>query len=108
MSTKEAKILTIIVLILSLPAAIDDLRDVLHVTGSLVRWMDLGVELGLSYPTLKTIEVEQRERVRECLREMLVAWLKKKDNVSKVGEPSWRALKTALRSIGEEDIADKL
>ena len=95
-------------LIVSSPAAIDDLRDVLRVTGSLVRWMDLGVELGLSYSTLKTIEVEQREKVRDCLREMLVAWLQKRDKVSTVGKPSWRVLEDALRSIGEEEIAEKI
>ena len=93
---------------MSSPAATDDLRDVLRVTGSLIRWMDLGVELGLSYFTLKAIQVEQREKVRDCLREMLVAWLQKSDKVSTVGEPSWSVLQTALRSIGEEDIADKI
>ena len=52
-----------------------DLRDVLHVTGSLVRWMDLGVELGLSYSTLEAIEVERCKRVNGYRRDMFVAWL---------------------------------
>ena len=95
-------------LILSSPAAIDDLRDVLHITGSLIRWMDLGVELGLSYSTLKTIQVEEREKVRDCLREMLVAWLQKRDKVSTVGEPSWSVLRAALRMIEENELADSI
>ena len=93
---------------LSLPAAIDDLRDVLNVTGSLVRWIDLGVELGLSYPTLVAIEVERCKRVDDCRRDMFAAWLQMRDKVSTVGEPSWWVLKTAMRNIGEEDIADKI
>ena len=95
-------------LILSSPAAIDDLRDVLHVTGSLVRWMDLGVELGLSYSTLVALEVERCKRVNDCRRDMFAAWLQMRDKVSTVGEPSWRVLKAALKNIGEEDIADKI
>ena len=57
---------------MSSPSAIDDLKDVLHVTGSLVRWMDLGVELGLSYSMLEAIEVEWCKRVRDCRRDMFV------------------------------------
>ena len=95
-------------LILSSPAAIDDLRDVLHVTRSLKRWMDLGVELGLSYSTLEAIEVERSKRVNDCRRDMFVAWLRMRDKVSAVGEPSWSVLQAALRRMGEKGIADRI
>ena len=94
--------------ILSLPEAIDDLKDVLHVTDSIVRWKDLGLQLGLSYSTLEAIEMERCKKVNDCRMDMFVAWLRMKDKVSTVGEPSWRLLKFALRKVGEDDVADKI
>ena len=93
---------------MSSTTAIDNLRDVLRVTGSLVKWMDLGLELGLSYSTLEAIEVERCKRVSDCRRDMFAAWLQMRDDVSTVGEPSWRVLKTALKNIKEKDVADKI
>ena len=66
------------------------------------------MELGLSYPTLESKEVERSRRVNDCRRDMFVSWLRMRDNVSTVGEPSWRVLKVALMSIGEDDVAKKL
>ena len=57
---------------------------------SLHEWMDLGVEMGLSYSTLEAIEVERCKRVNDCRRDMFATWLQMRDKVSTVGEPSWK------------------
>ena len=49
----------------------------------IIKWCDLGVHLGLSHTTLQAIEIERRERVEECKREMLVAWLRSDTNFTK-------------------------
>ena len=38
-------------------------------------WYDLGLHLGLKYFALQEIEQDYR-KVRECIRNMLIAWLK--------------------------------
>ena len=40
------------------------------------QWFPLGIHLGLSHPTLKTIEENQRGQVERCRIDMLDAWLK--------------------------------
>ena len=64
-----------------------------------VNWKDLGLALGLLYPTLQTIEIEQRGRKNKCMREMLAAWLQQQYNVSQHGIPSWSVLQTALMRL---------
>ena len=39
-------------------------------------WCNLGIYLGVEPTVLKTIEIDQRGRVEDCKREMLVAWLR--------------------------------
>ena len=39
------------------------------------QWRELGVQLGLNYFTLREIEKDRRE-VKECMIDMLAAWLK--------------------------------
>ena len=46
-------------------------------------WFNLGVYLGVPYATLKKIEREQEKRVEDCKREMLVAWLKSSEVLTK-------------------------
>ena len=91
-----------------LPTAVNDLRKVLAALRSLVHWFNLGLELGLHHSTLECIQQEQRERVGDCRREMLTAWLRQRDKVLEVGVPSWRVLETALRRMGEIEIAEEL
>ena len=79
-------------------AVIRDLND----------WMDLGLQLGLLYPTLTNIEIYRRGRPSECRIDMLSAWLKQQDNVSQKGVPSRSVLRAALQSIGEHEIADRI
>ena len=66
------------------------------------KWQHLGLYLGLSYSILKKIEIQQRERVHDCIREMLATWLQQ--SVS----PSWSTLKTALKQMGENELADTI
>ena len=84
---------------------IDDLVDVKRFLKSVVDWQSLGLELGLLYPTLKMIKKEQHGDISDCAMEMLAAWLQQQDNVSLKGVPSWSVLRTALRSIGENELA---
>ena len=58
------------------------------------QWFNLGLQLGVPYHTLKIIEREQRERVEDSKREMLVAWLQGQGGVT-----SKQFLLTALRKI---------
>ena len=39
---------------------------------------------------------------------MIAAWLNREDNVLKVGVPSWSVLKSALRKIKENSVADQI
>ena len=71
-------------------------------------WKTLGLELGLLYPTLDRIEVEQHGMIDKCKTKMLAAWLQKEDNVSQYGVPSWSTLQTALRNIGEDKLVSEI
>ena len=75
---------------------------------NLIDWQSLGLELGLLYPSLKRIEKEQRGDIDGCMREMLAAWLQQQDNVANKGAPSWSVLQTALRGIGENELASEI
>ena len=75
---------------------------------NLVDWQSLGLELGLLYPTLKRIKKEQHGDINDCMMEMLEAWLQQQDNVTHKGVPSWSVLQTALRGIGENELASEI
>ena len=91
-----------------LPAAIDDLFEVKMFLKDLVDWQSLGLALGLRYSTLTKIKTDQREKTDECKMEMLAAWLQQQENVPQKGVPSWQMLQTALRRMGENQLADKI
>ena len=55
-----------------------------------VRWRDIGIALRLKQGDLDTVETLACPR--KCLSEMLTIWLRKKYNVEKFGEPTWRRL----------------
>lgn len=82
--------------------------EVMKSIKSVSNWLSLGLELGLLYYTLKRIEKEHRGRTDECMIEMLAAWLQQEDNVSQRGVPSWSTLQTALRNIGENELASMI
>ena len=88
-----------------------DIADLAHVKRFLKNvndWQSLGLELGLIYPTLKRIKKEQQGDMKDCMMEMLEAWLQQQDNVSQVGAPSWRVLQRALNHIGENELANEI
>ena len=93
------------VTVVLLYTGIDDLFEVQKLVKQVVNWKDLGLALGLLYTTLQTIEREQHERKNDCVREMLAAWLQRRD---KCGIPSWTVLQTALREIGENELANEI
>ena len=89
-------------------AGIGQLVDVKNVLKRVNDWLNLGLQLGLLYPTLEQIETDSRGIVELCKTKMIAAWLKRQDNVLNVGVPSWSVLQTALREIGEVEVANEL
>ena len=90
-----------------LSAAIGDLFEVMMFLKNLNGWINLGLALGLLYPTLEILE-RDNDTCDDCKRKMLAAWLRKQDDVSKRGVPSWSVLRDALKAIGENDLADRI
>ena len=83
--------------------------DVLEVVESVSDWSKLGMTLGLLYhPTLTDIETYRRGKPEDCKKDMLSAWLQRKDNVSQSGVPSLSVLRAALIRIGENEIANRI
>ena len=94
-------------LVVLLYTGIADLFRVQTFVKHVVNWKNLGLALGLLYPTLQKIEREQCDKADDCMREMLAAWLQQQDNVSQHGIPSWSVLQTALKNIGENELANE-
>ena len=71
------------------------------------RWRELGSTLGLEKSTLDHIEEEQDKIICNCIREVMVCWLKRKDSVQ---VPSWQSLVCALNTgrVDHSDIALKI
>ena len=91
-----------------LVTAENDLCDVFAMIRGLNTWEELGLQLGLIYPTLKRIDLEKRGIIASCKIEMLSAWLQRQDNVSQKGVPSWSVLRASLQSMGEHETADRI
>ena len=86
---------SITISIVSDPSDECSLRTILDSIATLTAdWFNLGVALGLSYSTLKTIESNYPKDARRCLTEIVIAWLQMKDNA----QPSWQSLASALSS----------
>ena len=83
-------------------AGIADLAELKDFLKNIVDWKGLGLTLGLLYPSLKKIEVDQRGLVEQSKTEMLAAWLQEQDNAS---QPSWSVLRAALERVGENELA---
>ena len=98
--------LCIVSITISNPSGEASLRTILNSISTLTAdWFNLGVALGLSYDTLKTIESNYRD-ARRCQTEMVMAWLHMKDNT----QPSWQALASAVSSpfINRIEIANMI
>ena len=98
--------LCIVSITISNPSGETSLRTILNSISTLTAdWFNLGVALGLSCDTLKTIESNYRD-ARRCQTEMVMAWLHMKDNT----QPSWQALASAVSSpfINRIEIANMI
>ena len=61
----------------------DDLRDVMSAVTSLAgRWKDLGISLGVCPGDLDSILFANPHSASNCLREMLLQWLRQSYNVN--------------------------
>ena len=86
---------------------ITHVRQVKQALRNVSDWQSLGLELGLSYPTLESIRTDERN-ISECKLAMIAAWLRQQDDVAGNGTPSWSVLQAALRETGENKIADQI
>ena len=86
----------------------DDLNDVCKAVSDCVEWNGLGLELGLKYSRLEKIEIERRGKNSYCMRDMIAAWLRRKDKVMKEGVPTWKQLIQALKNIGEIGLSEEI
>ncbi|XP_019855110.1 PREDICTED: uncharacterized protein LOC109583997 [Amphimedon queenslandica] len=79
---------------------IDELVDVIdslkEARFDKTKWKDLGRKLGLYPNTLAIIDSNKRSDVDSCFTECLEEWLRRADNVDKVGKPSLETLADAL------------
>ena len=86
-----------------------DVIDVLKKSGfPVVRWVDLGLRLGLLKITLDTIEKSHTGDIPGCLTECLSKWLSRVDNVDHRGGTTWHSLSVSLHSMDENAVVDKL
>ena len=65
-------------------------------------WEDIGIQLNVDDGVLAQVKADNSDS-RSCLREMLRYWLRRVDP-----QPSWKELTDALRSLGEEKLADTI
>jgi hypothetical protein len=70
------------------------------------KWMNLGLTLGLFITTLRVIENDRWTDTSRCLLDTMDKWLRRADNVSNEGNPSWDTLSDALHKINEHASAD--
>ena len=75
---------------------------------SVVEYMRLGLELGLSYTLLNKIRQEQGRKVDDCKKNLLHSWLERADRVDEMGGTNKPALVAALRRMGEHRVADSI
>ena len=84
---------------------LNDLAEVVNeVFDARAKWYDIGLNLKVPVSTLETIRAQYRDNPQDCLREMLMVWLKMDP------QPTWKALVDALRRrmVGEARLADVL
>uniref|UniRef100_A0A1X7T5D8 Death domain-containing protein n=1 Tax=Amphimedon queenslandica TaxID=400682 RepID=A0A1X7T5D8_AMPQE len=71
-----------------------------------VEWINFGLGLGLYHNTLKTIEMDYPRDTNGCVRECLVKWLEKADDVNDKGGAKWSTLIKALEECDQNSTAD--
>ena len=70
------------------------------------KWSDLGLKLGLIQRSLSTIKSDNSKDTEACLRETLVKWLNRVDNVDENGGTTWNTLVDALGKIDQKAVAE--
>ena len=68
-------------------------RAVLDLAGM---WRDMCFALGLRPAVVDTIAATYPQNPKQCLREVIIRWLRKAYDVSKHGPPTWRTLVKAV------------
>ena len=70
-----------------------------------LQWFNLGLALGVNETELSVIEENNRSKVEECFRSMLLKWLKMTNP-----HPAWEGLIAALKrhSVGHKKLARQL
>uniref|UniRef100_A0A1X7SMH4 Death domain-containing protein n=1 Tax=Amphimedon queenslandica TaxID=400682 RepID=A0A1X7SMH4_AMPQE len=73
-----------------------------------IDWFSFGFALGLYDKTLKRIEVDypRSQDANKCVRECLVKWLEKADDVNDKGGANWSTLIKALEDNNQNTTAD--
>ena len=67
----------------------DDLQDIIRELVDVVaNWKGIGTFLGIRDGQLQAIKLQGNSPL-DCLREMLVTWLRRNYNVGRFGEPTW-------------------
>ena len=77
-------------------------KNVLNALKDVVEWKSLGVQLDVSAPKIKEIDVNNRGQVADCRHDLVQFWLD--SDVSR----SWKKLIDALRSIGKSVSAEEI
>uniref|UniRef100_A0A1X7TUL1 Death domain-containing protein n=1 Tax=Amphimedon queenslandica TaxID=400682 RepID=A0A1X7TUL1_AMPQE len=70
-----------------------------------IKNFELGLNLGLSPLTLNVIMQNHKGDIESFLRECLIKWLQKADDVQEKGGPTIYSLVSALRELGENGVA---
>ena len=96
------------IVFLSIPDSGKHLAAILRELKELVQWRKLGLELGLSLPTLDKIAIKHQNDVDRCKMDMMDKWLQGIDNVSDQGGVTKKALVEALERAEFIDLAIKL
>ena len=77
-------------------------KNVLNALKDVVEWKSLGVQLDISAPKIKEIDINNRGQVTECRCDLVQFWLE--SDVSY----SWKKLIDALKSIGKSVLAEEI
>ena len=79
----------------------DHLFEVMDELPGFTKWMELGGNLGLSVGDLEVIKANCKSKggVYECLRNVLMQWLRRSHNEARFGPPTWTSLTKAVQPI---------
>ena len=67
------------------------------------KWMNIGVLLDIDTGRLDAIKTAENHAPDDCLREMLMIWLK-----GVPPPPSWAAIAEAVEVLGDQNLANQL